>query len=191
MHKANDSGLTLIETLVALAVFSAIISVVAVTFTTQRKSYGIQQQITEMTQTARSAMDMMTREIRMAGYDPSGSGFSGLSLSSNAIQVLSDLNGDGDTADENEDIAYSYDAANLEINRVSGGASVLLADSIQGFSFTCYKADGSETTDAGSVRKIRIEMTARTSKPDPNYTDNNGYRTYGLVSTVTPKNLGF
>ena len=39
-------------------------------FTIQNKTFANQEQIVEMQQNARAAMDMMNREIRMAGYDP-------------------------------------------------------------------------------------------------------------------------
>jgi hypothetical protein len=36
---------------------------------------------------------------------------------------------------------------------------------------------------------VSISITARTAKPDPNYTSNSGYRTYTVTATITPPNL--
>jgi hypothetical protein len=41
------------------------------------------------------------------------------------------------------------------------------------------------------IRQIKITITARTAKPDPDYTANGGYRTYTLTSYLTPRNLAF
>ncbi len=66
--KNKESGFTLVELLIAMTIGLIILAALSSTFLMQRKTYDIQEQIVEMVQTARAAMDMMTREIRMAGY---------------------------------------------------------------------------------------------------------------------------
>lgn len=192
MHpNADNRGFSLIELLVALAISTLILGVVVSVFNTQRDSYNVQSAVTEMVQTSRAAMDLMTREIRMAGYDPSDTALSGLTVSTNTIQVLADLDGDGDTSDADESITYRYDPSSLEIDRDTDGQSHVLAENIESFSFTCYADDGTETTTASEIRQVQLSLTARTSRPDPDFTDNGGYRTYTLTSAITPKNLGY
>ena len=191
MLRENNNGFSLLELLIALAVASILISVITVTFNTQKESYSIQAQITEMIQTSRAAMDLMTREIRMAGYDPAGGDFNGLLTDSSKLQIFSDLNGDGDTDDEDEAIIYSHEETALRIDRATGEGTQSLAENIQDFNFTCYKADGSETSVADEIRQVQITLTARSRKPDPNFAENSGYRTYVLTSMITPKNLGY
>lgn len=191
MLRENNNGFSLLELLIALAVASILISVITVTFNTQKESYSIQAQITEMIQTSRAAMDLMTREIRMAGYDPAGGDFNGLLTDSDGLHIFSDLNGDGDTDDENETIIYSHEETALRIDRETGGNIQPLAEDIQSFDYTCYKDDGSETIVADEIRQVQITLTARSRKPDPSFTDNNGYRTYVLTSRITPTNLGY
>ncbi len=65
-----DGGFSLIELLVAMAIGLLILGAMYGVFNLHGKAFGIQEQIAEMQQTARVAMDIMTREIRMAGYDP-------------------------------------------------------------------------------------------------------------------------
>jgi hypothetical protein len=60
---------------------------------------------------------------------------------------------------------------------------------VTAFSFTYLDANGSSTTTNTAVRRITISITARTDKPDPSYTTNNGYRTYQISADVTPPNL--
>jgi type IV pilus assembly protein PilW len=67
------SGFTLVEILVALALAGIVSAAVYNVYISQNKSYVVQDRVAEMQQNLRAAMYMMKREIRMAGYDPSGS----------------------------------------------------------------------------------------------------------------------
>ena len=64
----NERGFTLVELLIAMTIGLIILTALSSTFLMQRKIYDVQEQVAEMVQNARAAMDMMTREIRMAGY---------------------------------------------------------------------------------------------------------------------------
>ena len=65
--KNKESGFTLVELLIAMTIGLIILAALSSTFIMQRKAYDVQEQIVEMVQNVRAAMDMMTREIRMAG----------------------------------------------------------------------------------------------------------------------------
>jgi len=67
-YKNNESGFTLVELLITMTIGLIILTALSSTFLMQRKIYDVQEQVAEMVQNARAAMDMMTREIRMAGY---------------------------------------------------------------------------------------------------------------------------
>jgi hypothetical protein len=91
----------------------------------------------------------------------------------------------------NEQITYGYDSSNNQITRKQGtGTAEVLADNITAFSFSYYDASGASTTTSANIRQVKVNITAKTAKPDPNYTANNGYRTYQLATTITPPNLG-
>jgi len=163
---------------------------VANTFIAQSKFYNVQEQLNEMQQNARGAIDLIAREIKLAGYDPLGTVISnGIPYSASQLEVLADLNGDGDTADADEDIVYSHDAANNRILRATGGTTTTLADNISGFDFTYLDGSANATTIPADIRQIQINITAKTNKLDPNYSPNGGYRTYQLTSLITPQNL--
>src|SRR5437870_3414376 len=104
-------GFTLVELLIAMAMSGIVLGAAVNTFITQRRSYALQEQITEMTQVTRAAMELMTQEIRMAGYNPARASFDGITYDPTQLQIRADLNGDGDTADANETIVYSYNSA--------------------------------------------------------------------------------
>ena len=189
-HKNRESGFTLVELLIAMTIGLVILTALSSTFLMQRKIYNVQEQIVEMVQTARAAIDMMTREIRMAGYDPTGAGFAGIPYNSSQLQIVTDLDGNGNTTDSNENIIYTYDAANLQIDRNIGGGNQPFAEDIQSFTFDYLDSAGSATTITADIRQIRITITARTTKADADYSANNGYRIHTLTSLITPRNLG-
>ena len=164
-----------------------ILAALSSTFLIQRKTYDVQEQIVEMVQTARAALDMMTTEIRMAGYDPTGAGFDGITYSSSQLQIRADLDGNGGTGDSNENIIYTYDATDLQIDRNTGGGDQPFAENIQSFIFEYLDSAGNPTTTTADIRQIKITITVRASKPDSDY---GGYRTHTLTSFITPRNLG-
>ena len=189
MFPNKESGLSLVELFIAMAISGIVLSAVVNTFIAQRRSYAQQEQVTQMTQETRAAMEMVTREVRMAGYNPAGTSFAGITYNATQVQIRADLNGDGDTADANETIVYAYNTATQQLLRETAGSSQPIADHIQAFTFDYLDGAGTSTTTTANIRQIRITITARTAKPDPRYSANEGYRTYRLTSLVTPKNL--
>ncbi len=192
--KNNAQGFTLIEVVVGLAISLILMGVAVTIFNVQRKSYSMQEQVTEMQQNVRAAMDTMVREIRMAGYDPTGAGFVGIGTNTTTLlQILADLDGNGTTTGTHEDITYRYYNANdatypRKIKRKTEGSTFQpLAENIEECNFLYYDGNGIVTTIASSIRQIQITITGRTSKSDPNY----GYNYGTLTSRVTPINLSY
>ena len=70
MDRRNRNGFTLVELLIAMLLGGLVTAAIYASFRSQHDNYIAQTQVTEMQQNLRSAMDVMTREIRMAGYDP-------------------------------------------------------------------------------------------------------------------------
>lgn len=179
-------GFTIIELLIAMAVGLIVLGALCSTFIIQDRTYDVQEQISEMVQSARGAIDMMTRDIQMAGYNPTGATFDGVTYSTSQLQIQSDLNGDGDTGDTDENIVYAHDAANLRINR----NGVPFVDNIQAFAIEYLNSAGSATATSSDIRQIRVTITSRTAKRDPKFGSNGGYRTFALKTLITPKNIG-
>jgi len=189
MFPHKEYGFTLVELLIAMAISGIVLSAAVNTFIAQRRSYALQEQVTEMTQRTRAAMEMVTREARMAVYTPAGTSFDGITYNPTQVHIRADLNGDGDTADANETIVYSYNNTTHQLLRDTDGSSQPIADHIQAFTFDYLDGAGTSTTTTANIRQIRITITACTAKPDPRYSANGGYRTYRLTSLVTSKNL--
>ncbi len=195
----NERGFTIIELVVGLAISLILLGVAVKIFLVQQKAYNVQEQLSEMQQNIRSAMDMIARETKMAGYNPTGASFDGIGNKSGAtsIQILADLDGDGDTGDADEDIIYSYDPTGLQIER--GGAGNPIAENITGFTVLYFDATGPPdigTSTPSLIRQIQITITGRTDKTDPDLDRVDGPSAFGhrygtLTTHITPENLDF
>jgi len=89
----SRNGFTLIELLVAMVLCFILVGATYRTFTVQQKSYTIQDQVAEAQQNARMAMNMLVRDIRMAGYGMPDGGItigSPAKTYSNAIGITED-----------------------------------------------------------------------------------------------------
>ena len=194
----RQRGMTLTELLVALAVSLVTIGTVYGVHLMQVKSQIVQEDGLAMQQNARAALDMMVREIRMAGYDPMGGNrdadpsndFHGITCHPTELQIRADLNGNGVATDAKESIVYLYDDARSVLRRKVGrGGRRSVADHIESLSFTCLDSLGRPTVHAPGIRAVEVQITARAEHADNRYPENDGYRTFTLRSRVAPRNL--
>ena len=194
----NQRGVTLTELLVALVLGLFTIGAVYAVHLNQVKRQIVQEDVLAMQQIARAALDMMAREIRMAGYDPMGvnrdadpsNDFHGLSYHPTELRIRSDLNGNGVTTDSKESIVYLYDDSTSTLRRKVGkGGRQPMAEHIESFTFSYRDALGHPTTHAPSIRAVDVQVTARSAHADSRYPENEGYRTFTLRSRIVPRNL--
>lgn len=200
---ARSGGFTLVELLVSMAIALVILSAIAGTFTLQTRQNTAEEQVGQLQQNVRAALDLMVREIQMAKFDPTASAFPtgtyGVTYSATQLEIKTDMDGNGslDTATSGsiENIVYAFDSVNQRITRQLGtsGATQVLADNVTAFTFAYYDSNGNAVTsvgNSGNIRKVTLSITARTAKPDPSYPSNGGYRTYQISASVTPPNMG-
>jgi len=93
----QQRGVSLLEILVALAITGVVTLAVFKTYITQHRHYLVQEDITDIQQNARAAIDEITKHVRMAGY--------GLPMTLTAIQAA---NTNPDT------ITLTYNASDCE-----------------------------------------------------------------------------
>ena len=67
-RRKKDHGLTLIELLIAMVISGILIAAIYRTFIGQQKIYTVQEQVVDMQQNVRGAINRMMREVRMAGF---------------------------------------------------------------------------------------------------------------------------
>jgi len=216
----KNVGFTLIELLIAMAVGMVVLSAVYAVFTLQNKLLANQEQLTELHQNARIGMDIMVREICMAGYNQTSSSCSSpvtavyrctgvttatntpcvgiTNAGANAISFVTDVNANCDTtagsSNPNENITYDvYSSSGVpSLGRTSNGSRQPVVENVDSLTFTYYDSSG-VTANLANIRKIKIIITTRTAKEDPSYThptSGDHYRRYTLESFVIPRNLG-
>jgi len=153
-NKGNPrSGFSLVELLVAMAITGVVMAAVFKIYTTQQDSYVLQEQVAEMQQNGRTAKYVMTREIRMVGYDPTGLAGAGfISAGGNIIHFTMDITGeDGTITVPGDDITYSL-SADKELMRNDGANNQPVVENVEAVGFAyAFDADddGSVDTSAG------------------------------------------
>jgi prepilin-type N-terminal cleavage/methylation domain-containing protein len=66
--RSNNQGFTLTELLVAMGIATVVLSAIFLTFKSQQDSYVVQSQVAMTQQNVRGAMQLISRDIQMAGY---------------------------------------------------------------------------------------------------------------------------
>jgi len=181
-------GFSLAELMVAMAMGLVVLGTAYNIFTVQNKSLSSQEQIVEMQQSVRAAMDIICRDARMAGYNPAGTTFAGVTVNASQLEIKADRDGDA-IISASDNVIYAHDATNMRINKTTGGTTEPLAENIEALTFQYLDAAGNVTTSSADVRMIRITITGRTALSDPLYPSNSGYRTYLLTTNIIPRNL--
>ncbi len=177
MKKARlkDKGFTLVEIMVSMAISSLVIAGIYGVYTIQQRSYTVQEQVSEMQQRIRSALDFMTRNIRMAGYDPNGicrSDFVKAEADELVFEVCERRTGVPEYR-----ITLQYDASTGQLdvtrdaNRTGSATSMPLAEGVDAFLFSYRDEKGDPTTSVPDIKIVEVSMLVRSTYPDPRYTD--------------------
>ena len=190
----RQQGFTLVELMVTLVISFVIAGAAYSAYVFQQKSYVIQEDVAEMQQNIRVALAIMTREMRMAGYDPTFSGEYGIvSATANQFNFTSDLcqNGGvpGTCTRGGQSITETYlyelydssgDGEDDALRRTPGGSAV--ADNIEHLEFVYVLRDGIRTqvptpSEMKRIVSIEVSILARSPKQDHRYSDSQTYTT--------------
>ncbi|MCI5160554.1 MAG: prepilin-type N-terminal cleavage/methylation domain-containing protein [Candidatus Electrothrix sp. AX5] len=96
-------GFTFIELMVALAIGSVIVIGIYSTYTGQQRINQAQDQVVEIQQNLRAGLDMMSRELRMAGFDPDGKKNVGFTVARETLVTFT-MRADGDGRNNDNDL---------------------------------------------------------------------------------------
>ena len=217
MNSINSSqkGFSLIELMVAMAITSVVMAGIYTFYHNQLKTHITQQEMVDMQQDARAAMYMMTREIRMAGYDPQNAGEASIRTANVAeIAFDSDDNGNGEIdTNERERFYYALNNGNGDLERGRWddlGNLNTVALNIDALNFVYLDNAGDTTSDLEAIRSVQITLVARSGDEVPalmrkrtdrtTYTNqqgtpillaqNDNFRRIRLTATVKVRNLG-
>jgi prepilin-type N-terminal cleavage/methylation domain-containing protein len=136
MH--NKKGVTLIELLVVLVICGIVIGGVYRVFISQTKAYTVQDQVAEIQQDVRGAMEIMVRDIRMAGFQTRGFGSGTIDnspilspLNNNSITVNYEYFPTSTTQTVTYDLELQADGSSslrrtLQVDGVAGVPEILL-----------------------------------------------------------------
>jgi prepilin-type N-terminal cleavage/methylation domain-containing protein len=268
-------GLTLIELTIALMMSSILIAALYRTFIVQQKTYTVQEQVVDMQQNVRVAINRMMSEIRMAGFGnvdnvlSLGGGVNGftqvITPNSNTITIvggfrevkrdsgepilINSVGKDPLTGKDTITLSYATDkfdgekhhfisTGGLESNRVTsrngnvlildlplklvpktgapvfkieaityglgtsdgkkllrrnentGGGAFAVAENIEDLQFEYLDANGNPTGIPTNIRMVKVTVTARTDRSDPELGGGDGYRRRQIASNIYIRNMG-
>lgn len=184
----KEDGFTLIELMMSLAVGGILMAAVMTSFLSQHNVYLAQDEVVEMQQNARVATDILTSEIRMAGYNPrnaAGAGIVTATISQFGFGLDRNENGNITNADPNELLTYGFSAADdangdgvadgvsAPLRRNTGTATGVggsgfqpLAENLRVIEFRYLDENGLQTGTLTNIRAIKVSLMVLVAQPD-------------------------
>ncbi|MCP3940830.1 MAG: prepilin-type N-terminal cleavage/methylation domain-containing protein [Desulfobacteraceae bacterium] len=189
------NGFSLMELMIAMALFSIIIAAIIGSRTRQQEQHITQTQAVEMQQNVRAVMFMMKKAIRMAGFNPYTTDYTnnGINTADSTTLTFSYV----DTVTEllsTDTYAFEDDDGDGNIDDITLNA-VVLAENISNLTFTYFdgtspvpNAIAAPVATPADIRSIQISITAIVDQDELAWATNNNTRT--LTSTVFLRNMG-
>lgn len=188
LTRINNRGFTLAELLIGLFVSAIVMTTILSAYYSQNKSYAVQEQVAAMVQNLRAAMDIMIREIRMAGYDPTGTANAGIiTVNTTSITITEDLDGDGSVAGD-ENITYALADSDGDGDNDLERNNSLIAENIDALDFLYLDETNNPTAVPSAVRAVQITMVAKTGRGDRGYVDSVVYTNQQGTGILGPIN---
>jgi type IV pilus assembly protein PilW len=165
---SGNEGFTLAELVLAMGIMLIVLAAIISLFTSLTRSYTTQTVAAGVQQVTRAGIDIMTRNIRMAGLNPLNINPIGIVVAtSNSIRFRYDTDGDGIIAtnaigDANEDMGYLLNGNRQLIRQLNGKATsnISLVDNVDALTFGYLDAnDDTVTTDLDAIRTVVVSLT--------------------------------
>ena len=181
-QKRSNHGVSLIEILVVLVLVSIIMGGMFYIFNRSTRQLRSQSMVADIQSVGSIAFFLIGRDIRRAGSNPEGAlGYNvgapipfGIA-EPQRIEILADLNGDGDVSDDDEDVIYDYidNDPNIDGNdtiRRTAGTNITYISNVYNFHLGYIISSGYETdtpTPLSDIRLIRLTFEVGTDQRDP------------------------
>ena len=164
---SGDAGFTLAELVLAMGIMLVVLAAIISLFTSLTRSYTTQNVAAGVQQVTRAGIDIMTRNIRMAGLNPLNINPIGIvEATSNSIRFRYDTDGDGTIAtnaigDANEDMAYLLNGNNQLIRQLNGKttSNLSLVDNVSDLTFRYLDAQDLQTNNLTAIRTVEVSLT--------------------------------
>lgn len=128
--------------------------------TIQAQQVEGQAQERQMVHNANLALELITRDVRMAGYSPTTAPVEGLAYTPTSVHLRADLNRNGVTAEPDEDVHYMYDPLQHQIRRLDPTGEMIIAEHIHTMTITGLDATGQPALVPAQARQLQITITA-------------------------------
>jgi type II secretory pathway component PulJ len=160
-----DRGTTLVELVVAAGLAAAALVAPVVVMATQAALYRRLEARATAAQTARLVLEVVSRDVRRAGFDPRGTGLAPiLSADAGGIVVQADDDGDGSVDAHSEEVtAYAFRPATGVLYRAVGRQTMPLAEGLSpaGFALAYLDGAGLPIDGAGGVSGLDLPRVRR------------------------------
>lgn len=199
--KINKKGFTAVEMLVSLAILSITLGSIYSLYMSFIRTCTKEGVKINVQQGVRSSLDMMIRDIRLAGLDPTGTDdFGIIAVTPRRILFTADRDMDGelDDADATDGIddpdmefmAYEYDgssAVRMSLYKADGSLEIsdTMVENVTDLSFAYFNSEANTTSVVDDIRTVEIRMTIQ----KPSGRDDQVSRT--LIKRVECRNLAY
>ncbi len=160
-------GYTLVEMMIALALSAIVILTIFTYANICLRIFGSQERVVSAQQSARAALDLMVRDIRMAGYDPKASfhgpsqGIGILSATESMLQFTADLNADRVDNEGLENLTYFFDPATGRLRLKEGGKAYpqTFIEHVSALKFEYRNAGGAPALELRDIATVLVTLT--------------------------------
>ena len=172
----DAAGMTLVELLVGMVLGLAGAAAMTALLRVGTAAWERAGASAEVAIEVAGAVDQLTRDVRVAGYDPAATGFTALPITaSDRLELAADLDGNGSIdPDSEERIGYRWSAASGSLSRLVGRQSLPILSDVApgGFRLAYFDRDGArlDPTDPATgvaTRVVTVELATATHGPRP------------------------
>lgn len=199
----KNSGFSLIELLVAIVIGGIVISAAYMLFTSNQRTYIIQDELVNIQQTIRPAAEYISRHIRVAGLDPEQVGIFGIRDATNgtiefSFDRVEDLSGTHlPGVLEPTDEIKAFRVLNSELQEMDQDTNTweTIAENVEVLNFVYLNSNGNviadPATNRGAIRTVEISIVGVSRNPVTRYTNTTSYVNLQGVEILPPQNDNF
>ena len=162
---SESGGFTVTELVLALAIMMMVMAAMVSLLISLNRAYTAQNVTAGVQQVTRAGINIMTRNIRLAGLNPLKINRIGiLEASVNKIRFQHDTNGSGTIeTGQNEDSAYLLNGNHQLIRQKDGNSrsNKSLVDHVNDLTFKYIDRDNEETSILDEIHTVEISLTVR------------------------------